>query len=85
VPLGAQAEAEAAKILAGLRREGVAADMAYRGNIKKRMSKANAAGARFALIIGDDELATGSAQLKDLESGEQRMVSLDLIGQALGG
>jgi histidyl-tRNA synthetase len=85
VPLGEQAEAEAAKILAGLRREGVAADMAYRGNIKKRMSKANAAGARFALIIGDDELATGSAQLKDLESGEQRTVSLDLIGQALGG
>ncbi len=85
VPLGDRAEAEAAKILAGLRREGAAADMAYRGNLKKRMSKANAAGARFALIIGDDELASGSAQLKDLQSGEQSTVSLDLIGEALGG
>ena len=85
VPMGEKAEAEAAKILAGLRREGAAADMAYRGNLKKRMSKANAAGARFALIIGDDELASGSAQLKDLESGEQSTVSLDLIGEALGG
>ena len=84
VPLGERAEAECGRILAALRREGVAADMAYRGNLKKRMSKANTARARFALIIGDDELASGSAQLKDLGSGEQRSVSLDLIGQALG-
>ena len=83
VPLGEQAEKEGRKILAGLRREGVAADMAYRGNIKKRMSKANAAGATFALILGDEELASGHAQLKDLASGEQRQVSLDLIGQAI--
>ena len=72
------------RILAGLRREGVAADMAYRGNIKKRMSKANAAGATFALILGDEELASGEAQLKELATGEQRKVSLDLIGQAIG-
>jgi len=84
VPLGEQAEKEARKILTGLRREGVAADMAYRGNIKKRMSKANAAGARFALILGDEELASGEAQLKELGTGEQRKVSLDLIGQAIG-
>ena len=83
VPLGAHAEKEARKILTGLRREGVAADMAYRGNIKKRMSKANAAGARFALILGDDELASGEAQLKELATGEQRKISLDLIGQAI--
>ncbi len=83
VPLGEEADAEAQKILAGLRREGVAADMAYRGNLKRRMSKANSAGARFALIIGEAELASGSAQLKDLGSGEQRLVSLDLIAQAL--
>ena len=83
VPLGEAAELEAKRILAGLRREGVAADMAYRGNLKRRMSKADSAGAKFALIIGDDELASGEAQLKDLASGEQRKVSLDLIGQAI--
>ena len=33
----------------------------------------------FALIIGDDELDRGEAQLKDLATGEQRAVSLDLI------
>ena len=30
--------------------------MAYRGNMKKRMQSADASGARFAVIIGDDEL-----------------------------
>jgi histidyl-tRNA synthetase len=84
VPLGQRAESEAQRILAGLRREGVAADMAYRGNMKKRLSRANDSGAAFALIIGDDELERGEAQLKDLATGEQRAVSLDLIGQALG-
>jgi len=83
VPLGERAEAEAQRIVAGLRREGVAADMAYRGNMKKRLGRANAAGAKYALIIGDDELDRGEAQLKDLATGEQKSVSLDLLGEAI--
>jgi histidyl-tRNA synthetase len=84
VPLGPRAELQGQSILAGLRREGVVADMAYRGNMKKRLSRANEAGAAFALIIGDDELDRGEAQLKDLNSGEQRAVSLDLLAEAIG-
>jgi len=56
--------------------------MAFRGNMKKRLTRANDAGAAYALIIGDDELARGEAQLKDLESGEQRSVPLDKIAEA---
>ena len=78
------AEAEAQKIVAGLRREGIATEMSYRGNMKKRLSRANASGAAYALIIGDDELDRGEAQLKDLATGEQRSVSLELIGEAIG-
>ena len=85
VPLGERAELAAEGIVAGLRREGVATDMAFRGNMKKRMSRANSAGAKYALIIGDDELDSGSAQLKELASGEQRAVSLDLLVEAIGG
>jgi histidyl-tRNA synthetase len=84
IPLGDRAEAEAGRVLAGLRREGIAADMAFRGNMKKRLSRANDAGAAYALIIGDDELDRGEAQLKNLETGEQRAVSLDLLAEALG-
>jgi histidyl-tRNA synthetase len=84
VPLGDRAELAGAGIVAGLRRQGVPTDMAYRGNMKKRLSRANAAGAKYALIIGDDELDRGEAQLKDLASGEQRAVSLDLLVEAIG-
>jgi len=83
IPLGERAEAEALRIVAGLRREGIATDMAYRGNMKRRLSKANAAGASYALILGDDELDRGEAQLKDLSTGEQRWVSLELISEAI--
>ena len=51
--------------------------------MKKRMGRASASGAAYALIIGDDELARGEAQLKDLATGEQRTVSLDRIGEAI--
>src|SRR6185503_10407877 len=83
VPLGPRAELQAQSILTDLRRDGIAADMAYRGNMKKRLSRANEAGADYALIIGDDELERGEAQLKTLASGEQRAVSLDLIAEAV--
>jgi histidyl-tRNA synthetase len=84
VPLGPRAELQAQSIIARLRRDGVAADMAYRGNMKKRLSRASDAGATYALIIGDDELERGEAQLKHLTSGEQRAVSLDALAEAIG-
>ena len=83
IPLGERAEAEAQSIVAGLRREGIATEMAYRGNMKKRLSRAASAGAAYALILGDNEIEKGEAQLKDLRNGEQRAVSLDLISEAL--
>ena len=79
IPMGAAADAAAQGILADLRRAGVAADMAFRGNMKKRMQKANASGARFAVILGEDELAKGVAALKDLSAGTQEEVALDAL------
>jgi histidyl-tRNA synthetase len=72
IPLGAAAEAAAPAILAELRREGLAAEMAFRGNMKKRLARADASRAQMALIFGDDELARGEASVKDLGTGEQR-------------
>jgi histidyl-tRNA synthetase len=83
IPLGERAEAAAQQLLADFRRQGIAADMAYRGNMKKRLSRADAAGARFALIVGDDELDRGEAQLKDLGSGEQASVAFEGIAEAI--
>jgi histidyl-tRNA synthetase len=83
VPLGAEAETAALRVLADLRRAGIAADMAFRGNMKKRMQKADASGAAFAVILGEDELARGEAAVKDLKSGEQRAVALDRLAEAV--
>ena len=83
VPLGDRAETAAQRLLAELRAAGIAADMAYRGNMKKRLSRANDAGAAYALIMGDVELDSGEVQLKDLASGEQRSVAFDHIAEAL--
>ena len=49
------------------------------------MQKADASGARYAIIIGDDELARGEAALKDLASGAQSAVPITGLAEAIGG
>jgi histidyl-tRNA synthetase len=83
VPMGAAAEARALGLVAELRRGGVAVDMAYKGKMKQRLAKADALGARYALILGDDELAAGFATVKTLASGEQRQVAFADLAEAL--
>jgi histidyl-tRNA synthetase len=83
VPMGEAADRRAQGLLADLRRAGIVADMTFRGNMKKRMAKANAQGARFAVILGDDELAKGEAAVKSLETGEQRSVAFADLAEAL--
>jgi len=82
-PLGAAAEAKALGIARALRRQGIAVEQEYRGNMKRRMQRANKLNARSAIILGDDELAKGVVQLKDLDSGAQREVSMDGLAEAL--
>ncbi|UIJ44553.1 histidine--tRNA ligase [Sphingomonas cannabina] len=81
IPLGPAAEARAQGIVAELRRAGIAADMAFRGNMKRRLSKANEQGAEFALILGDDELATNRIVVRNLKEGQQATTSIDNIGK----
>ena len=76
VPVGEAAEATALGVLQRLRQVGVRAEMAYRGNLRRRMERANRIGARAAVIIGEDDIAKGVAQVKDLLTGEQVAVSL---------
>jgi histidyl-tRNA synthetase len=83
VPMGAAAEARALGLLADLRRGGVAVDMAYKGKMKQRLAKADALGARYALILGDDELEAGVVAVKDLATGDQRKVAFADVAEAL--
>ncbi len=85
VPMGEAAQALAGQVLADLRRAGLSADMAYKGNMKRRMQKADAAGARYAVIIGEDEVARGEVSLKDMGAQSQRPVAVDALVAALKG
>jgi histidyl-tRNA synthetase len=75
VPIG-DTDAAALEIVQALRQAGIRAEMAYRGNLRRRMERANRIGARAAVIIGDDDIARGVAQVKDLQTGEQEAVAL---------
>ena len=75
IPIGA-AEDAALDVLQALRRAGIRAEMAYRGNLRRRMERANKIGARAAVLLGEDDLAAGVAQVKDLASGAQAAVPL---------
>ena len=84
VPMGDAAEAAALAVLQQLRRAGCRAEMAYRGNFKRRMERANRIGARAAIILGEDEVARGVAQVKDLATGTQTEVPLAQLASSLG-
>ncbi|GGP64119.1 histidine--tRNA ligase [Streptomyces abikoensis] len=80
VPLGEEARRVLFGVVTELRRAGVATDFAFGGKgLKNAMKSANRSGARFALVAGERDLAEGVVQLKDLESGEQKAVSLDTV------
>ena len=82
IPVGDAAEAVALDVVQALRDAGVRAEMAYRGNLKRRMERANRTGARAAIILGEAEIARGVAQLKDLETGDQAEVAIaDLVAK----
>ncbi len=84
IPMGEAAETACIGLAATLRRSGLAVDMGLRGNMKKRMSRANESGARFALIVGDDELAAGEATVKNLVDGTQERLPLHAIPARIG-
>ncbi len=80
VPMGAGEATFATRVLATLRSGGVATEMAFAGNFKRRMTKANAAGAGYAVIIGEAEAVAEKVALKHLGTGDQRLVALaDLL------
>ena len=63
-------------LLLQLRKEGLTADMDFLGrSLKAQLKQANRQKARFALLLGEEEQANQQVLLKDLETGEQRLVN----------
>ncbi|MBM3556111.1 MAG: histidine--tRNA ligase, partial [Alphaproteobacteria bacterium] len=76
VPVGEAAQATALKLAHDLRLAGLRVEMGYRGNLKKRLERANKLRARYALLLGEDEIAKGVVTLRDLDGGAQESVPL---------
>jgi histidyl-tRNA synthetase len=71
-PLNPAAVGVALALGRDLRREGIRSEVDARGtSLKSQLRRANALGARVVLIIGDEELAAGAAQVKDLDAHTQ--------------
>lgn len=83
IPAGLNVEGEVQRILSTLRKQNISCEFAFTGNMKKRLQKASAAGAAFAVIVGDAELAKGEITIKDMVNGEQFPLSLDALSQAI--
>jgi histidyl-tRNA synthetase len=68
---------EAATLLAReLRRAGIGTEISYHSvKLKKAMGAASKLEVRYAIIIGEEEVASGNYQVKDMGTGEQQGVS----------
>lgn len=79
VPLGDAAERRGVSVCYDLRAAGLTVEQGFSGNLQKRMKRADRAGAIIALILGDDELDQGMIVMRDLKTGDQRLVPLDQL------
>lgn len=71
-------------IVARLRSQGLRADVdLMRRTLSKNLKYASSVGARFAVILGKEEMAKRSVTLRDMKSGEQTLVPADDIGAAI--
>ena len=76
--MGEAAALQAFQLAEALRREGVYAEFDSMGrSVKAQMKYADKIGARYSMILGENELAEGTAQLKNMKTGAQTAIRLD--------
>jgi histidyl-tRNA synthetase len=83
VVMGDAALREAALLARELRRAGIVVEISADHKVKRAMETANKIGARFTLLLGDNEIAAGVFALKDMASGEQRNLRREELAAAL--
>ena len=82
--LGEAAAAKARQLTFALRQQGIYAetDLMNR-SLKAQMKFAGKTGARFTLVLGDDEIVAGEAKLKQMADGSEQIVRLDDLAASL--
>jgi histidyl-tRNA synthetase len=75
VTLAHEARIPAITLAGALREEGISADLDYGGRgLRAQFKQADRVGASYAVILGEDELAQGTATVRDMASGEEQKV-----------
>lgn len=78
VTLGEAAADRGLQLAHQARQQGIKADIDYmERSMRSQMKHANRLGAKYVLIIGDNELQANSAPLRNMQTGEQQNISLD--------
>lgn len=78
--LGKEARAKAYQLVNALRMSGVVVETDYMDrSVKAQMKYANKLGAKHTVILGENELNSNAAKIKNMETGEQTEVALDAI------
>jgi histidyl-tRNA synthetase len=67
-----------------LRHAGFPVEFGYKGNLGKRLKRANKLNARAAVILGEDELSRDAVTVRDMDTGEQKEVLLASLEDHLG-
>ncbi len=82
--LGKDAKEEAIKLTSLLRKSGISAlaSLSER-SLKAQLKQANVSGARYAVIIGEDEVKSKTVVLKNMTQGEQQTIPIDKLADAL--
>ncbi len=82
--IGDGAKEEVTRLAAALRRAGIGATTASSSkSLKAQLRHANALGATQVIIIGEDEIKSGTILLRHMESGEQRSIPIGEVVKAL--
>ncbi|SFE18173.1 histidine--tRNA ligase [Peptostreptococcus sp. D1] len=80
VTIGEKAKLKSFSLLKELRKEHFSADKDHLDrSVKAQFKYSNKINSRFTIVIGDDELEKDEASLKDMETGEQRLIKISEI------
>ena len=80
IALGALAQIPAFKLLTDLRRNGKSVAMDFAGrSMKAQMKQASKSGAKFAVILGEDEIRSNMVTFKNLETSDQELIPVEKI------
>jgi histidyl-tRNA synthetase len=83
IPMDEAFDLKGLELAQTLRAQGFIVEMTYSGGLGKRLKKAAKMNASFALIIGEEEVNSGTVMCKDLETGEQTQLSQDKVAAFL--